>query len=110
MEIRNIKYKCVQSNESDLDFLIGESKTIEMWKYWLITMELDRYYSFAHLFDLTEDNSIVETLKLNETQVIPYLEEMYDVKMQIDDTSIRDKNLFKGERIVDNTKLNWKEI
>ena len=78
------------------DFMLGIAKTIIEWKEWLIK---DRFESLCAYNDIVNDEdakkNLRECIDLKQEDVIPYIENLYDIKIIV----------LEGNRTLENTFL-----
>lgn len=91
----NRLYICADDFQNG-SFMLGMAKTIIEWKEWMIK---DRFESLCAYTDIVNDESVKELLHeyidLKQEEVIPYIENLYEIKMIV----------LEGNRTLDNTFL-----
>ena len=91
----NRLYICADDFQNS-GFMVGTAKTIIEWKEWLIK---DRLESLCTCCDIVNDENVKKLLHkyidLKQEEVIPYIENLYDIKILV----------LEGNRTLENTFL-----
>lgn len=78
--MENKKYVCVKDYQNS-DFMLGQARTLEQWKQWLLKNRIDALYDISVLFDKKAMETFHALVDMDEKECLSYLQDTYEIKL-----------------------------